>query len=305
MDGQLRAARGKNPWSESEIAKLVQGVAKFGAGKWVQIKAEFPCFDGRIGCDLKDKYRWIKARDERLARQRGEEPIDEKAKKKPKTEPAAASKAKAPRKRTPPTQTSSAPCGQSESMVVTGGVEEPEAAVEFEYELDLVTENPHHVEVFGQWLTPEEEITLDSAANHSGAAAANETKKEDANAAPKEEAAPEQEVLTLFEDADADAAVVPSLAMSIDPMSMMIHESAQPLGRADNSSAGGHEPIIEKKPVAAEMGGVPKDAAGEAFGDAEQHLQGSELDDVPRWPEWGILPDSQGRSKRANTRFGD
>ncbi|KAL6537398.1 hypothetical protein OROMI_025932 [Orobanche minor] len=46
------------PWTLSEVVKLVEGVAKYGAGKWSEIKRlAFASYSYRTSVDLKDKWR--------------------------------------------------------------------------------------------------------------------------------------------------------------------------------------------------------------------------------------------------------
>ncbi|GER52356.1 Myb family transcription factor family protein [Striga asiatica] len=46
------------PWSLSEVVKLVEGVAKYGAGRWSEIKrVAFSSYSYRTSVDLKDKWR--------------------------------------------------------------------------------------------------------------------------------------------------------------------------------------------------------------------------------------------------------
>nr|AKV71969.1 telomere repeat-binding factor like-protein [Rehmannia glutinosa] len=46
------------PWSLSEVVKLVEGVAKYGAGRWSEIKRlAFASYSYRTSVDLKDKWR--------------------------------------------------------------------------------------------------------------------------------------------------------------------------------------------------------------------------------------------------------
>jgi hypothetical protein len=51
----------KRPFSETEIENLVQGVKRFGFGKWRQILQTY-VFDGRTAVNLKDAYRVIERR---------------------------------------------------------------------------------------------------------------------------------------------------------------------------------------------------------------------------------------------------
>ncbi|KAL2516389.1 TRF-like 6 [Forsythia ovata] len=46
------------PWTLSEVVKLVEGVAKYGAGRWSEIKRlAFASYSYRTSVDLKDKWR--------------------------------------------------------------------------------------------------------------------------------------------------------------------------------------------------------------------------------------------------------
>ncbi|CAA2979183.1 telomere repeat-binding factor like- [Olea europaea subsp. europaea] len=56
-NGRLRRKHHR-PWTLSEVVKLVEGVAKYGAGRWSEIKRlAFASYSYRTSVDLKDKWR--------------------------------------------------------------------------------------------------------------------------------------------------------------------------------------------------------------------------------------------------------
>jgi hypothetical protein len=58
MQGGALRRKHHRAWTLSEIAKLVEGVSKYGAGKWSEIKKHlFSSHSYRTSVDLKDKWR--------------------------------------------------------------------------------------------------------------------------------------------------------------------------------------------------------------------------------------------------------
>lgn len=185
MTAPLPHSRGKNMWTPQEIEMLKKGVAECGKGNWAAILDKYPkAFSKRDGCDLKDKYRWLLKKEEQQkeAEEKKKEAVEKKkpaeekkkrtsapskaeeteqrAKKKPKAHSASPAKPKAPRKRGPDARR------VKKNPVPEVAVEPDTTATddldgtphEPEFELCLITDKPHHIEIFGQRLKEGESL---------------------------------------------------------------------------------------------------------------------------------------------------